>query len=503
MSNDLYDNNDNFYGVNTDINNNTSKQQKNTPKTQQDNIASNREQKVRSFKLQLDDSFYEDSFGDETQGSTYVKRDFSSGAAVQNITSYSSDEKKAAAEAAQKKEHIKPKLTRKEKKLIKKRRKAKARKSGCLFKMVWFVMVVLVGVLVGQFLMVGVNDMLAINRTDSGTITVDIPKSANLDEIADILVSKGVINNKDFFKLYAKITDNADYFLQGTYELRRNMDYQAISVFLQTKINRMDTVSVQFSEGMNVIEIAKRLEKNEVCNAEEFLAMANSNAFDEDYPFIDSIKNASKRYYKLEGYLFPDTYEFYKNEDPESVIRRFLANYRNKMYETKTRVEGFEKKVNIEKQAKKIGMSMEDLLTLASIIQAEAATEEDMYYISSVFHNRLDTLDNDGVSIFGEGGLCYLGSDATYFYPYRNKADVPKEIRKDYVSKYDTYTIKGLPDGPVCNPGMAAINAALYPYDTDYYYFCHKAASDGSAAEPFYARTNEGHIDNLYAAGLL
>lgn len=466
-----------------------------------DALTESRVNKVRNFKLQLDDSFYDDppASGDGIKKHEPVYDEKT----AEGITSYSSIEKREEAEKAAEAGEASPKMTREEKKAIKRRRKAKARKTGCLFKMVWFVMVVLVGILFGQFLMVGVNDMLAINRKDSSTVTVDIPKGATLDDISEILLENGVISNAAFFKLYANVTNNADYFLQGTYDIRKNMDYQAISVYLQTKINRMDVVKVQFSEGMNIIEIANKLEKNGVCDADEFLAVANSDIFDEDYPFIKAIKNASKRYYKLEGYLFPDTYEFYKGEDPETAIRRFLANYRNKMYETKSRVDGFDKKVNIEKQAKEIGMSMEDLLTLASIIQAEAATEEDMYYISSIFHNRLDTLDNDGVSDYGEGGLCYLGSDATYFYPYRNKSEVPEKERDTYVSKYDTYTIKGLPAGPVCSPGMSAIQAALYPYDTDYYYFCHKAASGDEPAEPFYASTNYEHINNQYEAGLI
>lgn len=466
-------------------------------------LAESRVDKVRNFKLQLDDSFYEDPLA-ESGDSVKKRESVYNEKTAESITSYSSAEKKEEAERAAEAEETTAKtLTKEEKKAIKSRRKAKARKTGCLFKMVWLVMVVLVGILFGQFLMVGVNDMLAINRKDSATVTVEIPKNATLDDISEILLKNGVINNAGFFKFYANITNNADYFLQGTYDIRKNMDYQAISVYLQTKINRMDVVKVQFAEGMNIVEIANKLEKNGVCDADEFLAVANSDLFDEDYPFIKAIKNADKRYYKLEGYLFPDTYDFYKGEDPETAIRRFLANYRNKMYETKSRVDGFDKKVNIEKQAKKAGISMEDLLTLASIIQAEAATEDDMYYISSVFHNRLDTLDNDGVSEYGEGGLCYLGSDATYFYPYRNKSEVPKKYRDTYVSKYDTYKIKGLPAGPVCSPGMSAIKAALYPYDTSYYYFCHKAASDGNTAEAFYAKTNDEHINNLYEAGLL
>ena len=109
------------------------------------------------------------------------------------------------------------------------------------------------------------------------------------------------------------------------------------------------------------------------------------------------------------------------------------------------------------------------------MIQAEAADKEDMYKVSSVFHNRLNSS--------GTGDLLRLRSDPTTYYPYRTKASVPSDIRETYKSKYDTYTIKGLPAGPICNPGAEAIDAALNPASTKYYYFCH-----GADEEIFYRR---------------
>ena len=150
-----------------------------------------------------------------------------------------------------------------------------------------------------------------------------------------------------------------------------------------------------------------------------------------------------------------------------------------------------------------MGMTMEDILTLASLIQAEAADEKDMYMISSVLHNRLSTLSNGGTNWYGESGLSKLQLDSTIFYPYATQADVPVSIRDSYISQYSTYEYEGLPAGPICNPSLAAIEAALSPNDTNYFYFCHKAATDTEDAVAYYAVTYSEHINNQYAAGLL
>ena len=170
--------------------------------------------------------------------------------------------------------------------------------------------------------------------------------------------------------------------------------------------------------------------------------------------------------YKLEGYLYPDTYEFYRNENAESVIYKFLNNYETKINEKQT-VDGYSKKTTVLKMVEESDTkySLDQVMTIASIIQAEAADKEDMYYISSILHNRLTADSSLGVSS--------LGLDSTKFYPYRSLEDVPENDRSTYKSRYDTYDRKGLPYGPICNPGMDAIIAALNPNSSDYYFFCH------------------------------
>jgi UPF0755 protein len=262
------------------------------------------------------------------------------------------------------------------------------------------------------------------------------------------------------------------------------MDYEAIVSYLCSNSNRTDIVSVTITEGENIMEVADTLKENgALSDKESFLELCKSDQFDEDFDFLANIENASDRYYKLEGYLYPDTYQFYENEDPENIIYKFLNNYETKINE-KQIFEGRDKKTSIQAMVDDSDYSLDEIMNIASIIQAEAADADDMYYISSIIHNRLNADESQGVS--------NLGLDSTKYYPYRTADDVPDGIGNGYVSDYDTYDKEGLPAGAICNPGMDAILAALNPKSTDYLFFCHD--SDGNA---YYASTAWGHEYNL------
>ena len=190
--------------------------------------------------------------------------------------------------------------------------------------------------------------------------------------------------------------------------------------------------------------------------------------------------------------------EFIKKHgnDYVEMLIHYLNNFEEKIFKKKS-VKGYTSKINIESIAEEKGMSLNDLIILSSLIQAEAANIDDMYYVSSVFHNRLKTLDSDVQSKFGEFGLNRLESDATLWYPFKSKNDIPSDRLNEFPGKYDTYKIPGLTVGPICNPGLDAIDAALNPKDTDYYYFCH--SNDGNS---YYAKTDAEHQQNLVKAGL-
>ena len=414
-----------------------------------------------------------------------------------DITSYSDDLYDDTEEVLNKSE------LRAAKRYDKKRRRIKAKKNRIIFRTIWIIMVFFVSIMIGEYIMVGVNDMLAVGREEEKSVSITIPKNANIDQITEILSKNKVINNKNFFKLYAWVTKSTSGFTQGTFDIETNKDYQAIINYMQSDMNRTDIVTIQFREGITVNDFAQLLEDGKVCSAEAFIKKCNSTEFDEDYEFLKGITNSGQRYYRLEGYLFPDTYDFYVGEDPSSVMRKFLSNYLRKLYLTKYRFEKNEKKTLLEDRAKELGMSMEEVITMASLIQAEAADADDMYVISSIIHNRLDTAETDGKNKKGETGLDMLQLDSTEFYPYKSQSQVPASMRSTFTSTYSTYKIKGLPAGPICNPGIEAIKAALNPDKTDYYYFCHKAATSTEPAVAYYAKTNDQHIKNQEKAGLI
>lgn len=369
--------------------------------------------------------------------------------------------------------------------------KNKARRNKRMFKWVWICMVLIMGIVLSQVAMVGVRDMLAMDRDENPqTVKITIPMNASVEDIGQILQEKGVIDRADYFVFYAKKTSSADNFKPGDYLIDTNKDYEAIINYLQSNTNRTDIITVQITEGMNVLEIVKKLETEGALHkddVEEFLELCNSTEFDEVYPFVADITNADSRYYKLEGYLFPDTYNFYVNEEPEIIIRRMLTNFYNRVFDTKDRYLGSDKSVTIDTLVPDTGYTMDEIITIASIIQAEAANKEDMYYISSILHNRLE----NGAAT----GTAKLGCDCTEYYPYRNAESVPSSVKNTFSSKYNTHNFDGLPAGPICNPSLEAILAAIGPYDTNYYYFCHKTTDEGSV--PYYASSLADHEYNL------
>lgn len=428
------------------------------------NITERRRRKVEGFHLNIDQS-------DLSVGEEYARQENFDveGSDSHSISSYSGDEVRE-----QMRRNSRSQLKR-QKKDRKKELKYNDRINTRRFRIIWWTSVALVGIMLASFLLIGVTDMLAMNRQDGKKVTIQIPENPTLDDVCAALQKKGVIKEKKFFGMYATVTHNTT-FSEGKYEIDTNMDYEAIINYLGSMSNRTDTVKVTIPEGMSVVEIANYLVKKEVLSdTSRFLELCNSDYFDEDYDFIRAIKNPEKRYYKLEGYLFPDTYECYVHERPELTITRMLNDYETRIY-TDQNVSGYSRTINIRKLVKSSKYSMNQVLTLASIIQAEAANADDMYYISSILHNRLEK----GV----EYGVAQLGLDSTKYYPYRTKKDVPESMRKTFKSTYDTYKLKGLPAGPICNPGMEAILAAIYPKNTNYLYFCHD-----KNGKPYYAST--------------
>ena len=378
------------------------------------------------------------------------------------------------------KAYLTEKERRAEKKAHKKRDKLKARKNRRVFALVWVCMVLLVSFTLASYLIQGSNDFFAANRTE-GTTEVTIPENLTSKQLAQILYEAGAIKKPEFFNLYCSITvdeEEMEWFQPGVYQLETNMDYQDIISTLQGGNETKEVVTVTFPEGTTALEAAALLEENEVCSAEDFLTAIDSDDFD-DYYGIDQITNGSSKYYKLEGYLFPDTYDFYKGEEIGSVVGKLLTNFKNRVSDLEDKIAASD-------------MTLDEVIIMASIIQREAANVNDMGDVSAVLHNRLD--------FGGAYGIYRLECDSTTYYPYKRAEDVPETGALSY-GDYDTYQIQGLPAGAICNPGLDAIEAALEPNTegdaASYLYFCH--AADGTA---YYATNAEDHEYNKQLAGL-
>ncbi len=355
------------------------------------------------------------------------------------------------------------------------RSREKGRKNRRFFRLMWLSMVLLTSALLAKYAVSGLEDMLAVGRQNV-SVTVEIPKNASSDQVARLLYSAGAIRDADFFRLYAQLTKAPKTYGGGSYQITTGMDYLALINSIQSAKNRVDTVKLTFPEGSTVLEIADKLGKNGVCTTQAAVAAMSGTQLDGNFSMLQAVTDSSERYYRLEGYLFPDTYEFFKNENPVQAVEKMVSNCNGKL--TK----------QIRDRAAQEEMSVDRLLTLASMIQSEAADKDDMYKVSSVFHNRLNS---------SKAVLRHLDSDPTLCYPYRTQALVPAAIRSTYKSRYDTYAIEGLPPGPICNPGIEAVDAALNPASTGYYYFCHD--KNGKA---YYASTAVQHQANLRKAGL-
>ena len=367
-----------------------------------------------------------------------------------------------------------------EKKAHKTRNRVKARKNKRVFSIMWLCMVLLLSFTLSSYLIGGSNDFFGANRKP-GKVDITLPEGEMTElELADILHEAGAISKPEFFSLYCKIKEDMDEFPRGLHtQIDTDMDYEALINVLQWGDDDTEVVQVVFPEGSTALQIANLLEENEVCTAQEFLDELNNGDYT-NYEEVSAL-DGTGRYYKLEGYLFPDTYDFYKGEELDSVVGKFLHNFQRKMDD------------KLREKVASSGMTMDQVVILASIIQAEAASTSDMFNVSAVLHNRME---------FGaEHGIMNLECDSTSFYPYKNGKEMEELGNTLSHGAYDTYTFSGLPAGAICNPGVDALNAALKPNTggdaAGYLYFCH--SDDGVA---YYASTAEEHEYNKQLAGL-
>ena len=297
-------------------------------------------------------------------------------------------------------------------------------------------------------------------QSDNDEVMVTIPQGATLFDISQILKDEDVIDYPFLFRFCVKASRNDYVFQQGGHFLDKNLSYGKIARELTyaPDISFDEVVTVLIPEGYEAWQIAEVLEKKGLVDKEKFLQELEEGEF--DFDFLSDISREENR---LEGYLFPATYEFAVWETERDIIIKML--------------EAFETYIVPIYNEAKTDFTREEVVIFASVVEREAANESERATVASVFYNRMER-------------DMTLSSCATVQYIIKERKPILSNSDIKIKSPYNTYINKGLPVGPVASPGVNSVKAVLYPADTDYLYFA--ARADGS--ENIFSRTGEEHF---------
>lgn len=311
-----------------------------------------------------------------------------------------------------------------------------------------------------------------VDSGDETEYTFEVSSGESLNRVASNLEEAGLIRSRTVFKYYCDFAGMAQKFQVGNYSLKKNMTMGEIADRLTTGDGNPLVRNITLIPGETVEEFAAKLVKNGVLeNADAFLSACRDGSAFRDYYYVDDVftaGNASQRKYVLEGYLAPNTYEVYVTATEEEIIRKLLSQTEAEF------------PAEHQERAEALGMSMDQVLTLASLIEKEAK-QSDFSRVSAVFHNRL------------KAGM-KLESDVTVHYVTGVRKMALGSSDTSVSSPYNTYQVSGLPVGPICNPSPEAIMAALYPDEEmvteKYLYFCAKEPESG---ELYFSKTLDQH----------
>ena len=362
-------------------------------------------------------------------------------------------------------------------------------RSGCLGGLMYFTFIVCVSIVLACLAWMASSDMLALNKRDF-TAVVTLPSSifesetvdkidengkkigtrrvthADMDYVADVLKDAGLIEYKWLFTMFCKISTADEKVSPGEYELRSTFDYRALIQNMRAGSSSTVTVTVTIPEGFKMHQIFMRLEENGVCSYNDLMEDAGDTEYNYDFLTLSEGEGA----YRLEGFLFPDTYEFYVGMQGSSAINKLLGNFHHRVTE------------EMYARAEEIGMDMYSVLKVASLIEKEAANDDERPLIASVIYNRL----NAGV---------VLGIDASVLYPYNDHEGAPTATMLNRDNPYNTRIHDGLPPTPICSPGLASLQAALYPETTNYFFY---ALDTDAGVHRFF--TNETEFNSFVAS---
>ena len=326
-----------------------------------------------------------------------------------------------------------------------------ARKKGGAGKILLVVLLLLL-LAVGAAVHFAYNEIHGNGAPGSTEVTVSIPQGSGVAAIANKLKEAGVIRSAYLFRWYVGEKGAAAKLQYGDFELTTGSSYDALISTL-SQYAKAETVRVTIPEGTTAIAIAQKMESAGLCTAEEFLKEANEGDFSTYtfWQYVPEDKEAPNRFMKCEGYLFPETYDFLKDDTVHNYVATFYAQ--------------FDAQFTAEMYAalKKQGMTLPELVTLASFVQDEAGNSQDSN-VAQVFRNRL--AEGSPYPRLQSNTSSHIQSDADNNYlwnwvaPYYGGWD---DIPENILAAYDTYSCTGLPAGPISNPGLAAIKAALEP----------------------------------------
>ena len=350
----------------------------------------------------------------------------------------------------------------------KKKKKRRSRLPGVL---ILTVSIFAVSICLSMVIIAFGRDMLGIGKSETTKLII-VPEGATTEQISEMLHDEGIINSPKCFQMFTKLRKKADIYLPGEHFVSPNMAYETIIDTLtnEEKIESKEAVNITFPEAINIFQAAQLLEENGVCKASDFLFSFNSGGF--GYRFeseLPTTPNASKfADARMEGYLFPDTYTFTKDMEPDQVCQKIYFNFDQKMTDDRLA------------KMKQLGLTLDQLIIMASIVQQEAPNREDMNHVAGVFWNRLEKPEETAGK---------LQSDPTKNYAYDVIRPRLAVANKEMLDAYDTYVCVGLPPGAICNPGLDAIDAVLEKMPTEDFYFIANIYTQ----ETFFSKTYEEH----------
>jgi UPF0755 protein len=314
------------------------------------------------------------------------------------------------------------------------------KRTGCVGGILYGALVISISLLLASLMWMAAVDVLGFGAEDD-QVNISVPASFAIEDITDMLYDAGLIKYKFLFNIYASFSNAEDKIIPGTYVLNRSFDYRALVQGMTARASVRVEITVTIPEGFTLSQIFTLLEDYGVCPASELWDAATNHNF--DYSFLDK-KTLGDRH-RLEGFLFPETHNFYRNSTPVQVLTVLLREFNRRFTEEYTL------------RAEDMGYSVRDIIIIASMIEREAGDDEERPRIAAVIYNRLDSNDFPMLQI-----------DATIHYAI---AGTGRPFSTDIDTPYNTYLYEGLPPGPIANPGMASIRAALYPESTNEFYY--------------------------------